>query len=112
MALTQAEASKLSQDIRLTGVVETVIQESPVLRVLPFIQVAGNGLVYDQSLEALDEDMGEFGRHYHYQRCDEALGNVTPADAYYGRRDAILARREEVKRESLEIRRAANLGTT
>ena len=42
----------------------------------------------------------------------EALGNVTPADVYYGRRESILARREEVKQKSLESRRAANLGTT
>ena len=48
MALTLAEASKLSQDMLLTGVVETVIQESPVLQALPFIQVAGNGLVYNR----------------------------------------------------------------
>ena len=42
----------------------------------------------------------------------EALGNVTPADVYYGRRESILARREEVKRTGLESRRAANLGVT
>jgi hypothetical protein len=38
MALTLAEAAKLSNDILLTGVIETVIQESPVLQVLPFIE--------------------------------------------------------------------------
>jgi len=48
MALTLAEASKLSQDMLLTGVVETVIQESPVLQALPFIRVAGNGLTYNR----------------------------------------------------------------
>jgi hypothetical protein len=39
MALTLAEAAKLSNDILLTGVIETVIQDSPVLQVLPFIEV-------------------------------------------------------------------------
>jgi hypothetical protein len=48
MALTLAEASKLSQDMLLTGVIETIIQESPVLQVMPFIEVTGNGLIYNR----------------------------------------------------------------
>ncbi len=48
MALTLAEASKLSQDILLTGVIETIIKESPVLQTMPFIEVVGNGLTYNQ----------------------------------------------------------------
>ncbi len=39
MALTLAEAAKLSNDVLLTGVIETIIQESPVLQTLPFIEV-------------------------------------------------------------------------
>ncbi|MFH1484298.1 MAG: DDE-type integrase/transposase/recombinase [Chloroflexota bacterium] len=70
-----------------------------------------NLFVY-QSPEALEQAMGEFVRHYNYERYHEALGNVTPADVYYGRRETILVRREEVKQKSLESRRAANLGTT
>ena len=70
-----------------------------------------NLFVY-QSPEALEQAMGEFVRHYNYERYHEVLGNVTPADMYYGRREAILFRREEVKQKSLESRRAANLGTT
>lgn len=34
----------------------------------------------------------------------EALGNVTPADVYYDRKDDILARRKEVKRKTLQTR--------
>lgn len=48
MALTLAEASKLSNDMLLQGVVETVIKDSPVLRELPFIEIVGNGLTYNQ----------------------------------------------------------------
>ena len=48
MALTLEEASKLSNDILLQGVVETIIKDSPVLQVLPFIEIAGNGLTYNQ----------------------------------------------------------------
>jgi len=48
MALTLAEVAKLSNDVLLTGVIETIIQESPVLQTLPFIEVVGNGLTYNQ----------------------------------------------------------------
>lgn len=48
MALTLTEASKLSQDMLLTGVIETIIQESPVLQTMPFIEVVGNGLTYNR----------------------------------------------------------------
>jgi len=48
MALTLAEASKLSNDILLKGVVETIIKDSPVLQQLPFIEIVGDGLTYNQ----------------------------------------------------------------
>ena len=47
--------------------------------------------------------------YYNYQRYHEALGNVTPADVYYGQREAILVKREEVKQETLTARKVANL---
>jgi len=46
MALTLAEAAKLSNDTLLTGVIETIIYDSPVLQKLPFIEIVGNGLTY------------------------------------------------------------------
>jgi hypothetical protein len=48
MALTLAEAAKLSNDMLLQGVVETIIKDSPVLRELPFVEIVGNGLTYNQ----------------------------------------------------------------
>jgi hypothetical protein len=48
MALTLAEAAKLSNDIVLQGVIETVIQDSPILQVLPFVEITGNGLTYNR----------------------------------------------------------------
>ena len=63
---------------------------------------------YD-SPQALTEAMASFVLYYNYQRYHEALGNVTPADVYYGRREVILAKREEVKQETLTARRVANL---
>jgi HK97 family phage major capsid protein len=48
MALTLAEASKLSNDILQVGVIETIVKDSPVLQLLPFEIVLGNGLTYNQ----------------------------------------------------------------
>ncbi|OGO44858.1 MAG: major capsid protein [Chloroflexi bacterium RBG_16_60_22] len=48
MALTLAEAVKLSNDMLLQGVVETIVKDSPVLQRLPFIEIVGNGLTYNQ----------------------------------------------------------------
>ena len=48
MALTLAEGAKLSNDVLLEGVVETVINDSPVLQRLPFVEIVGNGLTYNR----------------------------------------------------------------
>ncbi len=48
MALTLSEGAKLSNDVLLKGVVETIVKESPVLQRLPFIEIVGNGLTYNQ----------------------------------------------------------------
>lgn len=48
MALTLAESAKLSQDMLQRGVIETIIEESPVFDWLPFITVEGNSFVYNQ----------------------------------------------------------------
>jgi hypothetical protein len=48
MAMTLGEAAKLSNDMLLQGVVETIIKDSPVLQRLPFVEIVGNGLTYNQ----------------------------------------------------------------
>jgi len=48
MALTLVEASKLSNDTLLSGVIETIATESPVLQRLPFVEITGNGLTYNR----------------------------------------------------------------
>ncbi len=52
MALTLAEAAKLSNDVLVTGVVETIIKDSPILQRLPFIEITGNGLTYNREATA------------------------------------------------------------
>jgi HK97 family phage major capsid protein len=52
VALTLAEASKLSNDVLLTGVIETIIKDSPILQALPFIEIVGNGLTYNRETAA------------------------------------------------------------
>ncbi len=48
MALTLSEAAKLSNDVVLQGVIETIVQDSPILQNLPFIEITGNGLTYNR----------------------------------------------------------------
>ena len=48
MAITLVEASKLSNDVLRTGVIETMALESPILQRLPFIEITGNGLTYNR----------------------------------------------------------------
>ena len=43
--------------------------------------------------------------HYNHRRYHESLDNVTPADAYFGRADAIIKQRERIKRQTIEHRR-------
>jgi len=48
MSISLEEASKLSTDILLKGIVETIIKDSPILQELPFIQIVGNSLKYNR----------------------------------------------------------------
>ena len=48
MALTLAEGAKLSNDVLVAGVIETIINESPVLQAMPFIEIVGNSLTYNR----------------------------------------------------------------
>ncbi len=52
MALTLAEAAKLSNDVLLIGVIETIIKDSPILQRMPFIEIVGNGLTYNREATA------------------------------------------------------------
>lgn len=61
MAMTLTEAAKLSNDMLLQGVVETVVKDSPVLRMLPFIEIVGNGLTYNRENDLSSIDFYDVG---------------------------------------------------
>ena len=58
-----------------------------------------NLLVYT-SREQLRAALAEFIEFYNQRRYHEGIGNVTPTDVYYGRREEILKRREEQKQRT------------
>jgi transposase InsO family protein len=56
----------------------------------------------------LEKAIADFVDYYNHRRYHKALSNVTPADVLYGRREGILARRKEVKRQTINRRRYYN----
>jgi transposase InsO family protein len=58
----------------------------------------------------LEQAIADFVDYYNYRRYHKALGNVTPADVLYGRREEILERRKEVQIQTINRRRDYNRG--
>jgi transposase InsO family protein len=58
----------------------------------------------------LDKAIADFVDYYNYCRYHKAIGDVTPADVLYGRRDQILQRRKEVRIQTINRRRNYNRG--
>ena len=62
MSMTLVEAAKLSNDVLLQGIIETIVKDSPILQLLPFIEIVGNGLTYnkEKALPSIDfYDVGD-----------------------------------------------------
>jgi putative transposase len=53
----------------------------------------------------LEAAISKFYRFYNYERYHEALGNLTPADVYFGRGEERLRRRRELKDRTRKERR-------
>jgi putative transposase len=66
-----------------------------------------NQLPYELPSE-LERAIAAFVDYYNYHRYHKALGDVTPADVLYGRREGILKRRKEVQLQTINRRKAYN----
>ena len=56
----------------------------------------------------LEQEIARFVHYYNNERYHESLNNVTPADVYLGRNGQIEERREQLKKQTLYLRRAQN----
>jgi HK97 family phage major capsid protein len=76
LALTLIEASKLTTDSLLSGVIETIAQESPILQRLPFVEIVGTGLTYNRENAAPSAGFYDVGDDW-----DESTPTFTQATA-------------------------------
>ncbi len=53
----------------------------------------------------LERQVAAFVEHCNHARYHESLGNLTPADVYFGRAEAVLLERERIKRQTIANRR-------
>ena len=58
----------------------------------------------------LEKAIADFVDYYNYRRYHKALGDVTPADVLYGRREEIIKRRKEVRVQTINRRKDYNRG--
>jgi transposase InsO family protein len=56
----------------------------------------------------LNKAIADFVDYYNYRRYHKALGNVTPANVLYGKREKILEYRKEVQIQTINRRRDYN----
>jgi putative transposase len=66
-----------------------------------------NQLPYEAPSQ-LDKAIADFVDYYNYRRYHKALGDLTPDDVLYGRREQILLRRKEVQIQTINHRREYN----
>ncbi len=66
-----------------------------------------NQTVYDVPGN-LEVAISDFVSYYNHRRYHKALGNVTPADVLYGRKDEIIQKRKEVQAQTLQRRKLYN----
>ncbi len=60
----------------------------------------------------IEQALASFVHYYNEQRYHEALGNVTPADMYFGRYTQVTTQRERIKQQTFQQRREQYLQAT
>jgi transposase InsO family protein len=58
----------------------------------------------------LEQKVGDLVAYYNHLRYHESIGNLTPADVYFGRGQTILLERERIKRDTIKTRRLQHRG--
>ena len=56
-------------------------------------------------LSELQEHLQRFIRYYNHERYHKSLDNLTPADVFYGRDQDILEQRQQIKHNTMSMRR-------
>jgi putative transposase len=56
----------------------------------------------------LERQIGAFVEHYNHHRYHESLGNLTPADVYFDRHQAVIERRKRIKEITIRNRRLSH----
>jgi transposase InsO family protein len=56
----------------------------------------------------LERAVEAFVEHYNHRRYHESIGNLTPADVYFGRGETILSERRKTKEKTMKQRRLIN----
>lgn len=59
--------------------------------------------------QELEAEVAVFVEYYNNERVHESLGNVTPADVFFGKQAEILSEREMIRRKTYALRRKWNL---
>jgi len=90
----------------------TGMQDVPVENRSKLLTDNGSALVSREFGQYLEAEIARFVAWYNDQRYHEAIGNVTPDDVYYGRREEILAKRAELKRKTILERKQCNTKMT
>src|ERR687893_478814 len=76
MAMTKLEAAKLTQDLLLRGVIETIVRESQLLQLLPFMEVTGTAVAYNREATMPEASFYQVGDTW-----TEATPTFTPVTA-------------------------------